>query len=271
MTHNIIREKDEIRMDAFANRVINDNYWENRAEGYSKVNQEELGGVQKRKWSEYLERVISSRISKEKRDINILDIGAGPGFISIILTEMGYKVTAADYAETMIEQAKKNAGDLADSISFVRQDAMNLSFEDRSFDVVVSRNLTWNLPDPKKAYGEWVRVLKEDGVLINFDANWYSYLADDDKRKAYDEDRQNVAAAGEEDMNIGENFDIMERIAEDLPLTSKQRPAWDTEILGQMNLGNIVSEWNVGESVYSDKELLNFSSTPMFAVIGSKN
>ncbi len=164
-----------------------------------------------------------------------------------------------------------NAGTLADSIEFTRQDAMNLSFEDGLFDVVVSRNLTWNLPDPEKAYGEWVRVLKKEGVLINFDANWYGYLEDAELRRAYEEDRVNVAAAGEEDYNIGENFDVMEELAYKLPLTSKQRPAWDVDVLGQMGISDIVSDSNVGKTVYSDKELLNYSSTPMFLVCGNKN
>ena len=42
-------------------------------------------------------------------------------------------------------------------------------FSDGTFDVLVTRNLTWTLPDAgKKAYREWSRVLKEDGVLLNF-------------------------------------------------------------------------------------------------------
>ena len=51
-------------------------------------------------------------------------------------------------------------------------DAQNLEFEDDVFDVVISRNLTWNLKDPKRAYEEWCRVLKPGGVMINLDANY---------------------------------------------------------------------------------------------------
>ena len=46
-----------------------------------------------------------------------------------------------------------------------------LCFEDSSFDIVISRNLTWNLPDPDKAYAEWTRILKSGGLLLNYDAN----------------------------------------------------------------------------------------------------
>lgn len=34
---------------------------------------------------------------------------------------------------------------------FYKMDAQNLEFEDDVFDVVISRNLTWNLKDPKKS------------------------------------------------------------------------------------------------------------------------
>ena len=162
----------------------NNKYWMGRAEGYSKVNKEELDGIQRKTWSKLFKETIETHILEKAENICILDIGAGPGFISIILTELGYHVTAADFAENMLLEAKSNAGILAERISFVHQDAMNLSFKDEVFDVVVSRNLTWNLPDPKKAYSEWLRVLKKGGMLLNFDANWYSYLGDEEQRIA---------------------------------------------------------------------------------------
>ena len=55
-------------------------------------------------------------------------------------------------------------------------DAENPDFPDGTFDVIVSRNLTWTLPDAARAYKEWIRVLKTGGILINADAN---YGADD--------------------------------------------------------------------------------------------
>ena len=66
----------------------------------------------------------------------------------------GYKVTAVDYTQEMLDTAKRNAGNLCERISFYKMDAQNLEFEDDVFDVVISRNLTWNLKDPKRAYEE---------------------------------------------------------------------------------------------------------------------
>ena len=150
-----------------------ESYWSTRTEGYSEVNHKELAGTQKNAWL----KVLTSQFpDKPKEEIRILDIGTGPGFFPVILAEAGYHVDAVDYTEGMLEKAKENAGDLCRNIRFLRMDAQKLDFEDNTFDVVISRNLTWNLEHPDVAYREWVRVLKVGGKLLNFDANWYGYL-----------------------------------------------------------------------------------------------
>ena len=142
----------------------------------------------------------------------------------------------------------------------------NLSFPKATFDVVLSRNLTWNLPDPQRAYEEWLRVLKHNGLLLIFDANWYAYLKDEDKRKAYENDRQIVKEQGYEDYNIGEGFDIMEEIAKDLPLTGIIRPQWDEEIFREQKVSSVSCVEDIGSQVYSEKEKTNYSSTPLFMI-----
>lgn len=247
----------------------NHDYWIDRATGYSEVNKEELSGVQRKTWAKLLDKNIRDHfeITEDKRSsIRILDIGAGPGFLSIILTELGYKVTAADFAETMLEQARENAGDLAKEISFKIENAMDLTFENEKFDVVISRNLTWNLPDPQKAYEEWLRVLKPKGLMMVFDANWYAHLRDEEQRLKYDKDRENVRKKGYGDYNIGENFDVMDAIADKMPLTGIQRPEWDQEYLIKKGVSSVVCVLDIGSEVYSEKEKVNYASTPMFMI-----
>ena len=253
---------------------MNRDYWIKRASGYSAVNKEELSGIQRKTWSELLDKEIMDHFSQKcvnREDIKVLDVGAGPGFISIILTELGYNVTAADFAQTMIEEAGLNAGELAKRIAFKQEDAMNLSFCPESFDVVFSRNLTWNLPDPEKAYNEWLRVLKPGGLMLVFDANWYAFLVDEEKKADFDEDRLNVAKQGFEDYNIGENFDVMDTIAKNLPLTGINRPYWDRDLLARLGAPKVSFVEDIGSIVYSEKEKVNYASTPMFMVKAEKN
>ena len=149
-----------------------ESYWSTRTEGYSEVNEKELKGMQKKAWlktleSGFLEKKLSDN---DKEQLRILDIGTGPGFFPMILAEAGYHVTAVDYTPGMLEKAAENAakfiGEKSSNIEFKRMDAQALEFEDESFDVIISRNLTWNLPHPDQAYGEWLRVLKKGGKLM---------------------------------------------------------------------------------------------------------
>ena len=241
-------------------------YWTGRASGYSEVNQAELETEQRKKWRDCLQAEISRQFPGiAASQLRILEAGTGPGFFAILLCELGYDVTAIDLTPAMLEEAKKNAGSMSGSIRFMEMNAEALDFEDASFDVVISRNLTWNLPHPNAAYAEWVRVLRPGGLLLNFDANWYAYLFDEKAQAAYDQDRINSAERGVWDQNVGENFDVMEDIARRVPLSSIRRPAWDLAELRSLGLHARADE-RIWQRVWSEEEKLNFSSTPLFMV-----
>lgn len=248
--------------------IIDENrtYWTGRASSYSKENRQELETNQHCVWRNCLAREIKGHFpGRAPEEIRVLEVGTGPGFFAILLCELGFDVTAVDLTPAMLEEAKKNAGHLAEKIRFLEMNAEMLDFEDESFDVIVSRNLTWNLPHPCKAYVEWSRVLSREGIIINFDANWYAYLYDEEAQRAYEEDRFNSAECGIEDRNIGENFDVMEGIARRIPLSSIRRPAWDRKVLTRHGLLASVNE-TIWEEVWSEEEKINFASTPMFMV-----
>jgi len=244
----------------------NKSYWTGRAASYSQVNQLELATEQRRKWSDCLHAEIVRQFPDSvPGSLRMLEVGTGPGFFAILLRELGYDVTAIDLTPAMLTEAKKNAGELAGKIRWMEMNAEALDFADASFDVVVSRNLTWNLPHPDKAYAEWARVLKPGGLLLNFDANWYAYLFDDEAQAAYDRDRANSAEQGVWDQNVGENFDVMEDIARRVPLSNIRRPKWDLALLRGLGLRAEANE-QIWQRLWSEEEKLNFSSTPLFLV-----
>lgn len=245
-------------------------YWTGRAAGYSEVNRLELATIQRERWKSCLREEVARRFpSCRAEELQVLEVGTGPGFFAILLRELGYSVTAIDLTPAMLEEAKKNAGALSGGICFMEMNTEALTFPDQSFDVVISRNLTWNLPHPERAYAEWARVLKPGGLLLNFDANWYAYLFDDEAQAAYDRDRANSAEQGVWDQNVGENFDVMEDIARRVPLSSIRRPAWDLTQLHGLGLHARADE-QIWQQVWSEEEKLNFSSTPLFLVSAIK-
>lgn len=247
-------------------------YWGTRVEGYSEVNEKELAGSQREAWLHVLEEQFPE---KKKEEMKILDIGTGPGFFPMILSEAGYTVTAVDYTEEMLEKAKENLGKYTkyglERVTLQRMDAQNLEFADETFDVVISRNLTWNLEKPEQAYQEWMRVLKPGGVLLNFDANWYGYLYDEEKKEAYEADRKKVEEQQLDDHYLCTDIDRMENIARQVPLSAMERPAWDTKVLESLGVCSIQTDSEIWKRVWSEEERLNYASTPMFLVRAEKS
>ena len=244
----------------------NRTYWSQRSTSYSDVNKEELAGISRHNWSSVLNEEIYSHFpGRSPESISVLDVGTGPGFFAILLAESGFHVTAVDMTPEMLDEAMQNAGSLVEKIDFREMNAEDLCIADDSYDVVVSRNLTWNLPHPEKAYSEWHRILRPGGLLLNFDSNWYGYLFDVTAREKYEADRASSAELGLGDQNVGENFDVMEDIARSMPLSNIKRPEWDILVLSR--LGFIVStDMDIWKRVWTIQEKTNFSSTPMFMI-----
>ena len=242
-------------------------YWNHRYTGYSKVNQKELEGIQRERWKKQFKRLLP-----ENQNLKVLDIGTGPGFFSIILEELGYSnITGVDYSYKMLEVARENIqtyGKENSSIQLIQMDAQNLEFEPESFDIIVSRNLTWNLQNPQQAYSEWLRVLKPNGALFIFDANWYSFLQNEQLEKEFEAKRQKVIEEKLEDYWQGEGVDEekMTWIVQQLPLTYQQRPQWDIDYFSSQEDVSVETEENFGDLVWNYEEQLNYGATPMFCI-----
>jgi ubiquinone/menaquinone biosynthesis C-methylase UbiE len=118
-------------------------------------------------WETLLARLVSGPPGRRA-----IDMGTGTGQFAVYLARLGFRVTGIDISERMIQKAREHADRFNLDIDFQQQDAENLLFKDSTFDVVVSRNLLWTLPDPEKALEEWRRVLKPAGALVVSDGMW---------------------------------------------------------------------------------------------------
>lgn len=109
--------------------------------------------------------VLKNYIDKDK---NVLELACGTGQITFRMAEKSLFWEATDYSENMVKEAVKMNGDKnkSEKISFLVQDATNLTYEDETFDVVVIANALHIMPEPKKALEEIHRVLKKDGILF---------------------------------------------------------------------------------------------------------
>ena len=239
-------------------------YWDRRAPSYTDVIRKNLGGD----WSAVWADMLISRFPEPNgaEPLRVLDVGTGPGFYAVILAERGFRVTAIDFSENMLAEARRNAGPLAERIDFRQMDAHALDFPDESFDAIVTRNLTWNLTDPLRAYRDWLRVLRPGGAMLVFDANWYAYLVDEEKRRAFARDRENVRLASVEDHEAYADSRRMEEISRRLPMTRRRRPAWDIDALYALGCASVTADEHIGERVWNREEKLNYASTPGFLI-----
>lgn len=108
--------------------------------------------------------------------MHILDVGCGTGVFSFRLADFGYQVTGIDQSDKMLRMARLKSQNKPYSIRFKKDDALNLSFPDESFDAVVSLVALEFVSDARKMMEEAYRVVKHGGKIvigtINKDSAW---------------------------------------------------------------------------------------------------
>lgn len=97
---------------------------------------------------------------------NILELGCGTGEFATAICQEGYRVTACDIAEDMLEVARHQWTGIPVEWLTLKPDWTRLPFEDRSFDAIVSSSVFEYLVDLRRALMELARVLRPGGVLI---------------------------------------------------------------------------------------------------------
>lgn len=112
---------------------------------------------QARLWRRAVTRTIAPRPG-----MRILDLGAGTGTSSEPLADAGADVVPADFSEGMLAEGRRRRPDMP----FTHADAMDLPFEDASFDVTTISFALRNVADPALALREMARVTRPGGLLV---------------------------------------------------------------------------------------------------------
>ena len=227
-------------------------YWTLRARDFHTVRRNELSDGISARWLAEMAAYLP-----QDRALDILDAGTGTGYFAILLAKAGHRVTGIDLTPAMLAEAEADAKAEGLSICFRRLNAQETDFPDARFDAVVTRNLTWTLPDPEKAYREWRRVLRPGGVLLNFDAAYADNVRNCNQRKSMVTEKDVYGHIGITPALSRENAEITLSV----PASRHARPAWDAELAAAAGFSRVGADERAGARILRDKDL---ADAPLF-------
>jgi len=120
---------------------------------------------------EYLFAMISKQLPTEK-DIKVLDLGCGDGWLTQELSERFENITGCDVSESLIAAAKRRYNN-----NFVIADfSAPTKFSDNQFDLIVINMAAHCIQNQEFAFKEIHRILKSDGsVIVTIPNPYYAY------------------------------------------------------------------------------------------------
>jgi len=110
-------------------------------------------------------------------DARLLDVGAGPGTITMDFAAHVGQVTATEIGEAELALSRGLAAERGISnIEFAVEDVHALGFPDDTFDIVHAHQVLQHVADPVQALREMRRVAKPGGVVAARDADYAGFI-----------------------------------------------------------------------------------------------
>ncbi|MGI9183464.1 MAG: class I SAM-dependent methyltransferase [Solirubrobacteraceae bacterium] len=154
-----LRSADQIR-------EVNTRYHDVAAESYDSKWGIDFGEIGQRQVLGKLRKLLGAELD-DGYDRS-LEIGAGTGYFSLNLLQAGVvgEATCTDISPGMVSTLAGNAQRLGLSVRTARADAESLPFADASFDLVLGHAVLHHLPNLRRAFAEFHRVLRPGGRIV---------------------------------------------------------------------------------------------------------
>lgn len=154
-------------MDTLSVKELVRQHWSRRAADFDlEASHGLLNDAQARAWCRLIARLAGAE------PLDVLDIGCGTGFLSLLFAAAHHRVTGVDVASTMLARAREKAAAQGLAISFIEADVETLDLPAASQDLIVERHVIWTLPHPEIALDTWRRLLRPGGRLILIEGHW---------------------------------------------------------------------------------------------------
>ncbi len=153
-----VRTADEIR-------DVNTRYHDVAASSYDSKWGIDFGEIGQTQVLGKLRKLLGPEVSRGYE--RSLEIGAGTGYFSLNLLQAGVvrEATCTDISPGMVSALAENAARLGLGVKTARADAESLPFPDESFDLVLGHAVLHHLPDLRRAFSEFHRVLRPGGRI----------------------------------------------------------------------------------------------------------
>ena len=154
-----LRSADEIR-------DVNTRYHDVAASSYDSKWGIDFGSVGQAQVLGKLRKLVGDELDRGYS--RSLEIGAGTGYFSLNLLQAGVvrNATCTDISPGMVTTLGSNAQRLGLHVRTARADAESLPFPDASFDIVLGHAVLHHLPDLRRAFAEFHRVLTPGGRIV---------------------------------------------------------------------------------------------------------
>ena len=175
-------------------------------------------------------------------------------------------MTAVDLTQDMLEQAKENANHYKVEVEFKLLENQFLPFPDNTFDLVVSRDVTWMLQDAEGVLKEWYRVTKKAEKFCTLMPIGTTIYLMKMKEKTFGRPKDGPGKGG----FIYNKSKIMENLAKVLPLSQTFRPDWDKRNITYVGIPQHCDHFQRQFHCIYRKEQIQYASKPEFLVVAEK-
>ena len=135
--------------------------WDSNVEWYEKNMGEEGDNLNRKIIRQLVLKMLGKLEGK-----TVLDAGCGSGYLTSELSKTAKKVVGADFSSKFIDLCKKKYSNIT-NLSFIEYDVtQKSSFEDESFNIILSKMVLQYVPQIETFANEVVRILKKEGQLL---------------------------------------------------------------------------------------------------------
>lgn len=111
---------------------------------------------------------LFKKILEERAMKDCLEVGGGRGSLSSYFADHGVNCTLLDTSTSILETAEQIFKTNGHTATYIEGNAMDMPFEDNSFDVVASIGLLEHFEDIKTPIHEQIRVLRSGGTFFGY-------------------------------------------------------------------------------------------------------